>query len=61
MKEFAYGVPRVRGKAFGVFNPYDLKIVEYSEIEKGDAYGYYTISRSVCRERLLILAGGHPL
>lgn len=45
VKEFAYGVPKSRGVALESFNPYDLKLVEYGDIEK--KYGYFTISRNV--------------
>lgn len=44
IKEFAYGIPKIKS-ASEPFNPYDLKLVEYSDIDKST--GYYTISRNV--------------
>ena len=40
-KDFAYGVPKTQER----FNPYDLKLVDYFDIDK--SLGYYTISKQV--------------
>jgi hypothetical protein len=44
VKEFAYGVPKNQGTKIA-FNPYDLKLVEYADVDK--RAGYFTISRNV--------------
>lgn len=52
VKEFAYGVPKNRGANNESFNPYDLKLVEYADVDKRS--GYFTISRNVFDQLILI-------
>jgi hypothetical protein len=47
-KEFIYMIPAEVGKSSTIFNPYNLRIVNFSEINTKSARGFFTMSSEVC-------------
>lgn len=46
-KEFVYMIPAEMGRTVTVFNPYNLRIVNFSEIDTKSPHGFYTMSATV--------------
>lgn len=46
-REFIYMIPVNDGKSGAVFNPYNLCIVDFSDINNKSPQGYYTMSSAV--------------